>query len=323
MGINNRKLVSVIVPVYNVEQFLERSVESIVNQTYKNLEIILVDDGSPDGCSKLCDELAEKDPRIRVVHKPNGGLSDARNAGMAVASGDFIYFMDSDDFIIPNCIELHLNAIVQTGADFSVANIKVEGSKTLVLKKINPNLDVNNPMKSFFRKDWDVSGCNKMFNLKFLKGNSLSFEKGLIHEDILWSFKLAEKANKIAVVNEDTYIYMIRQDSITTKTVKSKKIDSLIHIFNEMGNDWSNNVVNHNLSYEFGAFYDYWRFYAALAILRLAEGNKVKYYNEICSLAISNASSNKFKALLSMPYWMFCSIFKPVLKGYKFVQTRA
>lgn len=322
MEIENKELVSVIVPVYNVEQFLEKSVESILNQTYKNLEIILVDDGSPDGCPKLCDEFAEKDPRIKVVHKPNGGLSDARNAGMSVATGKFIYFMDSDDFIIPNCIELSLNTILHENADFSVANIKVEGSKTAVLKKISPDLDVNNPMKSFLLKDWDVSGCNKLFNLKFLKENGLSFEKGLIHEDILWSFKLAEKAKKIAVVNEDTYIYMIREDSITTKTVKFKKIDSLIHIFNVMRNDWNYNAVSHSLSHEFGAFYDYWRFYAALAILRLAKGNKAEYYKEISSLAIPTTASNKYKVLLSMPYLMFYSIFKPLLKAYKFIQTR-
>ena len=92
-------LISVIVPIYNVEKYLARCVDSIVNQTYKNLEIILVDDGSPDRCPQMCDDYAEKDSRIKVVHKKNGGLSDARNAGMAVATGEYISFIDSDDWI--------------------------------------------------------------------------------------------------------------------------------------------------------------------------------------------------------------------------------
>ena len=94
-------LISVIVPIYNVEKYLARCVDSIVNQTYKNLEIILVDDGSPDLCPQMCDDYAEKDSRIKVVHKKNGGLSDARNAGMAVSTGEYISFIDSDDYVSP------------------------------------------------------------------------------------------------------------------------------------------------------------------------------------------------------------------------------
>ena len=92
-------LISVIVPIYNVEKYLDKCVDSIINQTYKNLEIILVDDGSPDNCPQMCDDYAKKDSRIRVVHKENGGLSDARNAGMKVATGEYVSFIDSDDYI--------------------------------------------------------------------------------------------------------------------------------------------------------------------------------------------------------------------------------
>ena len=106
-------LISVIVPIYNVEKYLARCVDSIVNQTYKNLEIILVDDGSPDRCPQMCDDYAEKDSRIKVVHKKNGGLSDARNAGMAVATGEYISFIDSDDWIETSMFELLLNNIFQ------------------------------------------------------------------------------------------------------------------------------------------------------------------------------------------------------------------
>ena len=104
-------MISVIVPIYNVEKYLARCVDSIVNQTYKNLEIILVDDGSPDRCPQMCDDYAEKDSRIKVIHKKNGGLSDARNAGMAVATGEYISFIDSDDWIETSMFELLLNNI--------------------------------------------------------------------------------------------------------------------------------------------------------------------------------------------------------------------
>ena len=94
-------LISIVIPVYKAEQYLDQCISSVVNQSYRNLEIILVDDGSPDQCGKLCDEWAEKDKRIRVIHKENGGLSDARNAGLDIASGEYIGFVDSDDFVHP------------------------------------------------------------------------------------------------------------------------------------------------------------------------------------------------------------------------------
>ena len=103
---NSTALISVIVPVYNVEEYLSRSVNSIVNQTYSSLEIILVDDGSPDQCPAMCDELARKDPRIRVLHKANGGVSSARNAGLRIAEGEWISFVDADDWIHPQFFEI-------------------------------------------------------------------------------------------------------------------------------------------------------------------------------------------------------------------------
>ena len=104
-NMNQPELISIIVPVYKVEKYLDKCVESIVEQTYKNLEIILVDDGSPDNCSAMCDEWAQKDSRIKVIHKENGGLSSARNAGLDACTGEYIYFLDSDDYIADNCIE--------------------------------------------------------------------------------------------------------------------------------------------------------------------------------------------------------------------------
>ena len=117
-------LISVIVPVYKVEKYLKRCVDSILAQTYPCLEVILVDDGSPDGCPAICDEYAREDRRVRVIHKENGGLSDARNAGIDAAKGKFLGFVDSDDYVHPRFYELLLQALKEEGADIAGCDVK-------------------------------------------------------------------------------------------------------------------------------------------------------------------------------------------------------
>ena len=120
----NKELISVIVPVYKVEQYLEKCVNTIINQIYDNLEIILVDDGSPDECPKLCDSLAKTDKRIKVIHKTNGGLSDARNVGFEASKGKFVTFIDSDDYINTHFVETLYKNIIDTNADLSIVGYK-------------------------------------------------------------------------------------------------------------------------------------------------------------------------------------------------------
>ena len=109
----NKEVISIVVPIYKVEKYIKKCIDSIIEQTYKNLEIILVDDGSPDGCAKICDEYAKKDKRIKAIHKENGGLSDARNVGIDISTGKYICFVDSDDYIENNYIELLYKCIVE------------------------------------------------------------------------------------------------------------------------------------------------------------------------------------------------------------------
>lgn len=118
-------LVSIIIPIYKVEQYLIDCIQSVCSQTYKNIEIILVDDGSPDNCGKICDDYAKMDKRISVIHKENGGLSDARNKGIDIARGDYITFVDSDDYVETTFIEDLYNAIEKTNSDISICNINV------------------------------------------------------------------------------------------------------------------------------------------------------------------------------------------------------
>ena len=118
--VSKKPLITIIIPVYKVEDYLDKCVESVVNQTYKNLEIILVDDGSPDNCPKMCDDWAKKDKRIKVIHKENGGLSDARNKGIDIAKGEFITFIDSDDYVENNYVEFLYNLVRENHAEISM-----------------------------------------------------------------------------------------------------------------------------------------------------------------------------------------------------------
>ena len=129
-------LISVIVPVYKVEKYLNRCVNSIINQIYKNLEIILIDDGSPDKCPYICDEWSKRDSRIKVLHKQNGGLSDARNAGLKIATGEFIGFVDSDDWIAPEMYERLLTAIIKDQSDIAECNVKMVWKNNLQSKML-------------------------------------------------------------------------------------------------------------------------------------------------------------------------------------------
>lgn len=321
----NMPLISVIVPVYNVEKYLLEGVKSLQKQTYSNLEIILVDDGSPDDCPRICDELAVQDDRIKVVHKTNGGLSDARNVGMQVATGDYVFFMDSDDELIPNCIELHYNAIEKENAEFTVANVSIIGSKSAVVRDLNPNLDENQPLKTYLSREWNACAWNKLYKSSFLKSSGALFKKGLLHEDVLWSLKNSERAHKIAVVKEATYLYKIRNDSITTKKVKGNRIDSLLYILQVCNDDWESGTIPESLKNVFGKFVDYWRFYTALALLRFegTYGERRGYYHKLKELKIDGCSSNKYGFFMKLPYIMFLLGLLPILKAYKCAQKIA
>ena len=188
----NDILISVIVPVYNVEKYLDRCIDSIVNQTYRNLEIILVDDGSPDNCPKMCDDWAKKDGRIKVIHKENGGLSSARNAGLDICIGEYIHFVDSDDWLELSCIELLLDACVQNGALLSVC-----GRYIIVHEKrnIDKNFSENQIMSTsnfvsnmLVGKNCDSSPCGKLYHKSLWVG--IRFPHGRIYEDIAILYKL-------------------------------------------------------------------------------------------------------------------------------------
>lgn len=208
-------LISVIVPIYNVESYLNRCVESIVNQTYQNLEIILVDDGSPDDCPQMCENWACKDNRIKVIHKENGGLSDARNAGMKIATGEYISFVDSDDWIDRKTFSLVMEKIIATKAQIGAFNIISVDSNSFTpdlsdeYELLNSEQAIENTIDDTGVK---TVAWNKVYHKNVLQG--LTFPKGKLHEDEFFTFHALDKAEKIVYLHRQCYYYFQRPTSI-------------------------------------------------------------------------------------------------------------
>ena len=220
-------LISVIVPVYKVEKYLEKCIESIIKQTYTNLQIILVDDGSPDNCGKICDEYAKKDLRIEVIHKANGGLSDARNVGISKAKGRYIGFVDSDDYIKEDMYEILLNLIKKYDADVSICNLYdvIDGNECIRNKENGireySRLDILKEV--LLDKNIQSYAWNKLYEKELFDEIKYPIRKK--YEDIGTTFYLFEKCNKIVVTSEPEYYYLKRADSLVNNVTESTILD--------------------------------------------------------------------------------------------------
>lgn len=228
---------SVIMPVFNVEKYIRKSVDSVLNQTYQNIEVLLVDDGSTDNCPKICDDYAELDSRVRVIHKKNGGLSDARNFGIDAASGDYVVFLDSDDywssdtalekaarklemeksdvmlFFFKYLFEDENNRITEYNSEFEKIEINMESKKTQLTDLIKNNIYIS-------------SAWAKIIKRQLFKDNDLYFVKGVYSEDIEWSARLMMCAGSFSVLNESFYIYIQRGTSIAHSLRRKNIVDA-------------------------------------------------------------------------------------------------
>ena len=231
-----KDLITVVVPVYKVEKYIDRCVNSIIDQTYKNLEIILVDDGSPDKCGKICDDYAKKDDRIVVIHKENGGLSDARNAGIHAANGKYITFIDSDDYIKNDYVEFLYNLIIENDVMISICSHTVIYDTGLKIEKETGEfsvLDTKTAIKRILYDDnIDISAWAKMYDIKLF--DDIEYPKGRLFEDSAVTCRILSKCEKVAIGSKSKYFYMIRSDSITNAKFNKKKMD-LITSTEEMG----------------------------------------------------------------------------------------
>lgn len=221
-GKMKKNLISVIVPVYQVEQYLEKCIKSIVVQKYSNLEIILVDDGSKDGSSKICDEWEKKDSRIKVIHKENGGLSDARNVGIENACGEYISFIDSDDYIAPDFYDKLYSEIIKTDADIAMCNYWLIDSNGNDRSYDNSDLPIDNGVLTgkqiFFEKMYEekygywVVAWNKLYRKKMIENSR--FIVGKYHEDEYFFNEIMPKCKKVACIKDPLYYYVQRPGSI-------------------------------------------------------------------------------------------------------------
>lgn len=232
MSKENMNLISVIIPVYNVEKYLEECLRSVIAQTYSHLEIILVNDGSTDSSPEICDAYAQKDSRVQVIHKKNGGLSDARNEGIQISNGSFITFIDSDDIVIPDFIEKMLGAALAIKAEVVECNfqkfydedlsfsIKNEGEKSEP-RSFSTELALKLLLEDRLRQ----MACAKIFDKKIIEG--IFFEKGKIHEDEFWMYQIFGKALKVVKIEEILYLYRQQPESIMGKKYQLKRLDAI------------------------------------------------------------------------------------------------
>jgi len=223
--------ISIIVPVYKVEQYLDRCVNSILNQTFTDFELILVDDGSPDRCPQMCDEWAKKDARIRVIHKENGGLSSARNAGLAVMQGEYVNFVDSDDWIEKDALEYLLYLINKYDADFSFAEmVRVSKEKQNCDKEVKREeyLSQEEFLLRFFKVNTQVNvqyACAKLYKANLF--HNIRYYEGITAEDVPTMFEVAILCKRIAHGSKIIYNYFINPNSITQTAFNEKNFDLL------------------------------------------------------------------------------------------------
>lgn len=226
----DQPLISIIVPIYKVEAYLPRCVDSILRQTYRNLEIILIDDGSPDKCPEICDSYIQKDSRIQVIHKKNGGLSDARNAGLDVAKGEFIAFIDSDDYVHPEMISTLFSLLKDNGSDISVCNFTPFTEKTSpsnkkpVICTLSGKAAAQRLYQSQFATQ-TVVAWDKLYKRKLF--DHLRFEVGKFNEDEFFTYQVLFLAQKVTFTTQELYYYFIRDTGISQAITNPKSLDGL------------------------------------------------------------------------------------------------
>lgn len=230
----NEIFISIIIPIYNVEKYLAKCLESLYIQNRNDAEFILVIDGSPDNSKKICVEYQNKDSRFKTYLKKNGGLSDARNYGLSKASGEYIFFLDSDDYVDENLLERLYIETQKNDLDILVTDaIKIYKDKDIKIvhsnKKINEILTGQEFLKIQLReKKMLMAVWMNMYRKDFLLENTLFFEKGLLHEDEEWTPRVFLKAEKVKYINYYSYYYIVREGSITNRLNKTKNSEHLI-----------------------------------------------------------------------------------------------
>lgn len=318
-----KDFVSIIIPIYNVEEYIEETLQSALNQTYENIEYVLVDDCGTDESMekvyKLLDSDTYKNKVIKVIkHEVNKGVSAARNTGVINSSSEYVYFMDSDDIIVPNCIELHVNAINASCVDYTIGGIETIGSKTIHVHKLVAQKTDGPVLANFFKRDWDPGPCNKLIRKSFILDNSIEFVEGIRFEDILWSYYMAKNAKAVELLEPQTYKYIVHQNSFVTSKNSKAKIEDFITVISTIKKD----CVGEDLLELREKYISFLKFNASLLLLNFNGGNELKkeLFNRIKSIECS--CLNAYNAILNLPYWLFNVLFSPLYLTYKKLQGK-
>lgn len=235
---------SVVVPVYRTEEYIRECVDSILNQTYKDFELILVDDGSPDRCPEICDQYVALDNRIRVIHKPNGGLSEARNFGIQAAKGDYLVFVDSDDALMPDALE-HIALCTANDPDvvitelYNTTDMRLDCIAQKDLFTLPQAEDVHSMIAFVFqKKEHTWASVQYILRRQMVIDHHLKYDVGYYHEDMSWTPRLFIYAKCIAFYNQIWYVRRLNRDGSITNTASYRKIkDALTLIVNEIHSD--------------------------------------------------------------------------------------
>ena len=226
------ELISVVVPIYKVEKFLPTCIESLIKQSYKNMELILVDDGSPDLCPKICDKYKQLDSRIKVIHKTNGGLSDARNAGIEIAQGEWITFVDSDDYVGDDFLKTLYIMARKSNADISICDYESVLDDGAEERKYTHVVEYNNVecLKKTYIPEvhgMEFTAWGKLYRIGLFRNLGIRYPVGKIHEDTFTTYKLLYEANRIVFFDAIEYFYRRREESIMTSAFNKKRLVTL------------------------------------------------------------------------------------------------
>jgi glycosyltransferase involved in cell wall biosynthesis len=293
--------ISIIVPIYKVEKYLSKCIESLLVQTFKEIELILVNDGSPDSCGELCDEYAKKDNRIKVIHKKNGGISSARNAGINIATGKYIGFVDGDDYIHPNMYELLYKKAVDSSSDIVLCDYySIEENELLENLYCNYEIEAQNytnleALEELFGEDRIkfVVPWNKLYKRSLF--SNLQYEVGRIHEDEFIAHKVLYKSSKVTYLPIKLYYYFQRTNSIMRSRFNIKRLDRVYALKDRV--DYFNKINQLNLQHKAEDRY----IQSIFSNYKKVKANNIVAFKEIKEIRVDLLMN--FKSLLKNPFY--------------------
>lgn len=275
---------SIIVPVYNVERFLSQCINSILNQKYTEYELIIVDDGSTDASGRIADDFAHTDSRIKVVHRENGGLSAARNTGMKYMTGDYVVFIDSDDFIIDNMfLENISKKLSEKNADIlQIGYSRCNENGDAVLPAVNGwaervqgQSDIKIVLDRLMRTGtYTISAWSKIVKTSVVQNNNLCFKEGVLSEDLDWSYNLFTKCSTMICIEENGYVYRERGDSIS-HSIKYKHLQDIVDMFNDLVRKLESEGLNEDFYYVLMGYLAY-EYYICVGLSRCVNKDDTK-----------------------------------------------